>query len=147
MNRNARNDRPSQGISNNISSLRSFHNQWYKNLARKSWQGFRTCHETVTLLFHISFNNYHRKHLVTGKVKPHMYLIQDVHSKNKISSFKKNLVSNKIYNFIFWNENERKHDQPLFIYTLNFHNCIITLLTKYTNSIRNAILLWYWKFL
>ena len=107
----------------------------------KSWQGFRTCHETVTLLFHISFNNYHRKHLVTGKVKPHMYLIQDVHSKNKISSFKKNLVSNKIYNFIFWNENERKHDQPLFIYTLNFHNCIITLLTKYTNSIRNAILL------
>ena len=107
----------------------------------KSWQGFRTRHETVTLLFHISFNNYHRKHLVTGKVKPHMYLIQDVHSKNKISSFKKNLVSNKIYNFIFWNENERKHDQPLFIYTLNFHNCIITLLTKYTNSIRNAILL------
>ena len=108
----------------------------------KSWQGFRTRHETVTLLFHISFNNYHRKHLVTGKVKPHMYLIQDVHSKNKICSFKnENLVSNKIYNFIFWNENERKHDHPLFIYTLNFHNCIITLLTKYTNSIRNAILL------
>ena len=144
MNRNARNDRL---IHNHTVFLIIFQvsDRFIINDIKiqpeKSWQGFRTCHETVTLLFHISFNNYHRKHLVTGKVKPHMYLIQDVHSKNKISSFKKNLVSNKIYNFIFWNENERKHDQPLFIYTLNFHNCIITLLTKYTNSIRNAILL------